>query len=232
MKITRLQPVSKPALKEEEKIGPGKNSHAANYTIDDIPGIFGIAQEDITPQVKEAFIKFARELDRLKARLHELEIIADEDPLVPVMNRRAFERELARTIAYGARYRSKACLVFFDIDNFKSVNDSLGHVAGDLVLRHLGHMLVENTRKSDIVGRIGGDEFAVVLMQNDIASATAKTRQLVRLLGETPVPGIKNSFRLHVSAGIAAIEGGDNVQDVLARADRDMYANKDSPASA
>ncbi len=226
MKITHLQPTAKPAPKAEQK-----NKHGESRTMDDIPAIFGIAPEEITPQVKEAFIKFAREIDRLETKVHELEIMADEDPLVPVMNRRAFERELTRTIAYSARYHAKACLVFFDIDDFKAVNDRFGHAAGDLVLHHISRLLVENTRKSDIVGRIGGDEFAVVLMQSDTANAAAKTRQLVKLLGNTPVLGIKSSFSLHLSAGIAAIEPEDSVQSIMARADRDMYANKTANAS-
>ncbi len=234
MKIRPVRPVPKsPIVKKRKNKAVHEAATGKSYLMDDIPAIFGIPEDQVTPQVKDALIKFALEIDHLQTaneklehRRRELEIIADEDPLVPVLNRRAFVRELARTIAYKARYHSSACLAYFDIDDFKQINDRLGHSAGDKVLHHVSRLLLENVRKSDIVGRLGGDEFGVVLMQTSTENAQAKTRQLVKLVSLTQVPGLENTLTPQLSAGVCAIQGDDDVQAVMARADRLMYAHK------
>ena len=207
--------------------------HGDSLVLDDIPGIFGIPESQATAEVKSALIKCALEIDhlqteneQLRARNRELEIMADEDPLVPVLNRRAFVRELNRTIAYTARYHTSACLAFFDVDDFKQINDRFGHTSGDMVLRHISGILSANVRKSDIVGRLGGDEFGVVLMQTTTANAQAKTLQLLKLVATTPVPDLNPPLTLHLSAGVCAIRENDDVQTIMARADRLMYDHK------
>jgi len=234
MKIRPVRAISKsPLAKKRESNPASKNTADKSYVMDDIPGILGIPEDQVTPQVKDALIKFALEIDqlqtekeRLERQKREFEIMADEDPLVPVLNRRAFVRELGRTIAYKARYHTSACLAFFDIDDFKQINDRFGHNVGDMVLHHISHLLIENVRESDIVGRLGGDEFGVVLMQTTATNAYAKTMQLIELIADTPVPGLERAFSLSLSAGVCAIEGDDDVPAVMARADRLMYAQK------
>ena len=130
------------------------------------------AEDEISPAARAALAAAQAEIDglrdevaRLQRRLDEVELLADRDPLTPVLNRRAFQRELQRTLAFCQRYGASASLVFFDLDAFKSVNDTYGHAAGDAVLQVVAKMLVEHVRESDVVGRLGGDEFAVVLAQ-------------------------------------------------------------------
>jgi diguanylate cyclase (GGDEF)-like protein len=105
----------------------------------------------------------AAQLEVSRARISELEARIDIDPLTDILNRRGFERELKRSLAYVKRYGTSVALVYVDLDGFKPVNDHHGHAAGDTVLKAIAAALVRNVRASDVVARIGGDEFAVLL---------------------------------------------------------------------
>ena len=110
------------------------------------------------------------EIERLKAdllraerRIAELETHADIDPLLDILNRRGFERELKRSLAYMERYGTVAALVYIDLDGFKAVNDRHGHGTGDALLKRVAGELTGHVRSSDLVARLGGDEFAVLM---------------------------------------------------------------------
>ena len=107
--------------------------------------------------------RLAAELQASHARITELEARIDVDPLTETLNRRGFERELTRSLAYVKRYAVSAALVYLDLDDFKPVNDRHGHAAGDAVLKAIAATLVRHVRASDVVARIGGDEFVVLL---------------------------------------------------------------------
>src|SRR5579872_6036762 len=124
----------------------------------------GIAESELTPAVRAAIAVLMVELDdlrtevrRLKARLLEAEAAADQDPLTSAKNRRAFIRELKRAAALRQRYGAPAAIVYFDIDDFKQVNDRYGHAAGDAALQAVADRLSAHVRESDVVGRMGGD---------------------------------------------------------------------------
>ena len=153
-----------------------------------------ISETELTPAVQAAIATLVVELDelrgevaRLKARLTEAEAAADEDPLTCARNRRAFMRELKRIAAFSQRYGWPASLVYFDVDDLKGVNDRSGHAAGDAVLQAVADRLVGHVRDSDVVGRMGGDEFAVLLAQADRQTAEAKAEMLARLVSAEPV---------------------------------------------
>lgn len=192
-----------------------------------------IPQAEMTPQVRSAVMGLMDELDRLKdqltaanERVSKLETMADEDPLVPVLNRRGFVRELERVLAYVKRYGTTASLVFVDLDGFKAINDVHGHAAGDAALRHAAEFLLENVRRSDLVGRLGGDEFALVLHRADLVNAESKARRLVETVGAHPLVHGGAEIRLALSAGCTELTASDTVAQVLERADRAMYRHK------
>jgi len=99
------------------------------------------------------------ELNRLRLELLDLEHKADTDPLVSVYNRRAFMREVGRAKSVESRYGILSCVIFFDLNNFKTVNDRFGHAIGDELLRKVGTVLTQGVRSCDLVARLGGDEF-------------------------------------------------------------------------
>jgi diguanylate cyclase (GGDEF)-like protein len=163
-------------------------------------------------------------LDKLAAA----QALADRDPLVPVYNRRALLRELQRVVSYIERYRTQAAVLFLDMDGFKRINDEYGHAAGDAALAHVARLLLSQTRDSDIVGRVGGDEFAVVLANASAEEARRKAQGLATLIAETPCiyEGVRHP--LAASIGIHAFtgEGLEAAESLIARADEAMYAAK------
>src|SRR3954469_6587107 len=205
----------------------------------DTTTFLGITEPEITPAVKEAVQTLLTEIDdlrgevgRLKGRLAEVEDLADRDALTPLLNRRALVRELGRIRTFAQRYGSPASLVYFDLDDLKGVNDRFGHAAGDAVLKAVAERLSANVRESDLVGRMGGDEFAVILVQADHATAEGKAAQLARALEAEPVKFGDWSAPLHISWGVREITQDAEPEALVAEADAAMYARKRERKSA
>jgi len=170
--------------------------------------------------------RLAAELGASRSRIAELESRIDVDPLTETLNRRGFDRELKRSLAYVKRYGARAVLVYLDLDGFKPVNDRHGHAAGDAVLKAVAAALVAEVRASDVVARIGGDEFVVLLWNVDEAEARAKAAALEARVYATPVRWGTSTLVVGASAGIAFIRPLDQPAQALARADAAMYARK------
>lgn len=199
----------------------------------DKTAFLGLDETDLTPPVQSAIKTLLTEIDdlrgevgRLKGRLSEVEALADRDVLTPLLNRRAFVRELHRVAAFAARYGSPASVAYFDLDGFKSVNDRFGHAAGDMALKAVADRLLANTRETDIVGRLGGDEFAVILVQTDLETANAKAERLRQVIQAMPVDLGDWSAPLRVSYGVRPVEAGADPETILAEADARMFVRK------
>jgi diguanylate cyclase (GGDEF)-like protein len=199
----------------------------------DSAAFLGVPESELTPAVREALSTLLTEIDdlrgevaRLKGRLAEVEGLADRDGLTPLLNRRALLRELGRVRTFAQRYGAPASLVYFDLDDLKSVNDRFGHAAGDAALKAVADRLAANVRESDIVGRMGGDEFAVILVQADRTTAEAKAESLVRTIQREPLQFGDWSAPLRVSWGVAALPPDAQPEAVVAAADAAMYAQK------
>jgi diguanylate cyclase (GGDEF)-like protein len=178
-------------------------------------------------------MRLAAEVDRLaaelaasRARIAALELRVDVDPLTETLNRRGFERELKRSLAYIKRYGVSAALIYIDLDAFKPVNDRHGHAAGDAVLKAIAAALVRHVRASDVVARLGGDEFVALLWNVSEAEAAYKAAALEAAVYATPVRWAASTLVVGASAGMAMIGRLDTAADALARADAAMYARK------
>jgi diguanylate cyclase (GGDEF)-like protein len=195
-----------------------------------LPGIDGGA---LTPELREAVGRLADELHRLReelararSRIASLERLADEDALIPVANRRAFVRQLTQMIAFSHRYGVPASVVYFDVNNMKHINDAHGHPAGDAALRRIATVLRDNVRASDTVGRLGGDEFGVILAQTDEAQAQAKAASLAAAIAAEPLPWGEATIAVSAAYGVYAFTSDDDPQQALEAADRAMYEQK------
>jgi diguanylate cyclase (GGDEF)-like protein len=199
----------------------------------DSAGFLGVDETELTTSVRSALTTLLGEIDelrtevgRLKARLNEAETLADRDALTPVLNRRAFVRELRRVATFAQRYGSPACLIYFDLDGLKAVNDRYGHAAGDQALQAVAQRLAAQVRETDVVGRLGGDEFGVILAQADRDAAHAKAQALATAVSATPVKCGQWLAPVRVSWGLRLIDPDADPEETLAQADAAMYAQK------
>ncbi|NIJ40507.1 diguanylate cyclase (GGDEF)-like protein [Parvibaculum indicum] len=215
-------------------VGAGGDGLAASVRhVEDSARVLGIPEEELTPNVRDALMGLMQEVDQLRRnvkeiqkRLREAEHLADHDPLIPVLNRRAFVREIGRVVAMGRRYGETAGIVYLDIDRFKEINDIHGHAAGDGVLKFVASRTAAHIRDTDIMGRLGGDEIAVLLVHTDEKSTQAKARELKELIGAEPFEYEGVAIPVSVSVGATAFGGEDSPDTALSRADAQMYRDK------
>jgi diguanylate cyclase (GGDEF)-like protein len=199
-----------------------------------------LAQEPVTDLARggkapsrSLMTRLAAEVERLavqlaqsRARVSDLETKIETDPLTELLNRRGFERELKRSLAYLKRYRASAALLFIDLDRFKPINDRHGHAAGDAVLKAVAATLTRNVRASDVVARHGGDEFVVLLWNVTAAVAAAKAVALEKAIAAQAARFGPATLKIGASAGVALIDASETPAELVARADAAMYARK------
>lgn len=210
-----------------------KTASAPAAAATDVSSVLGIPEAEFTPRVRDAIMslmaeveRLRQDLDRTKARLEAVETMADQDGLLPLLNRRAFVREMSRIISFAERYDVPASLIYFDLDGFKTVNDTFGHAAGDAALAHIANLLTGNVRESDLVGRLGGDEFGVILAKADQTQAEKKARSLADLFRAEPFVWNGEPLQLSFAYGVHGFKKGESVDAAMASADKAMYAAK------
>jgi diguanylate cyclase (GGDEF)-like protein len=166
------------------------------------------------------------ELAAAQARIGELQASVHTDFLLGISNRRGFERELDRALAYIRRYGATGALIVLDVDRLKPINDRFGHAAGDIVLKGVAGVLTGHVRASDVVGRLGGDEFGLLLWHLTEVDARAKATVLEDAIDRLTLAFEGHSVAVGASAGVASLAASDDVAGALERADRAMYARK------
>ena len=158
-------------------------------------------------------------------RFREARRLADLDALTGLHNRRYFHETLAREVARAHRYNRKVALVVFDLDDFKDVNDRIGHLAGDSVLAEASERLRDVVRSADVACRIGGDEFAVIMPESGLPDAE---RLHTRVRTPAPTGRSARRGRLFLSAGISELRPGDDSVALFERADEALYRAKEA----
>ncbi|RYE53622.1 MAG: GGDEF domain-containing protein, partial [Hyphomicrobiales bacterium] len=158
------------------------------------------------------------ELDRMRER-------STTDAMTGLLNRVTFEETAAALLAEPSA--SPACVIMFDIDHFKRINDTAGHAAGDRVIARLGQILREQSTLRHAAGRIGGEEFAVIIAKSDLGSAR-HFADAIRAGFSASDFGPEIGWGVTLSAGIALHRAGENLHELMARADAGLYAAKKS----
>lgn len=166
------------------------------------------------------------ELETLRARAEAAEAAADHDVLTPALNRRGFIAAMKGAMAYCQRHDTPAVLLYLDLDGFKGVNDRLGHAAGDAALVHVAAMMKANLRESDTVGRLGGDEFGLLMLNAGLDEGREKARRLADTLQSEPFEWEGASTGLGGSFGVRAYTGQADPEIWLAEADAAMWVRK------
>jgi diguanylate cyclase (GGDEF)-like protein len=156
-------------------------------------------------------------------RFAEARRLADLDSLTGLANRRAFHESLMRECARATRYGRKLSLIVFDLDDFKSVNDHHGHLAGDAVLAEVALRVKAAVRATDIPCRVGGDEFAVILPESGSDDALLLSERIAKAVAAKPIANVGHAS---LSAGVAEINEGDDSESFFNRADAALYRAK------
>eukprot|EP00439_Symbiodinium_sp_Y106_P087552 s1_g88.t1 len=237
MKIGEKRPVGKTTLRGASapaaSTAPSDVAGVDGRVIKDSTSIMGIPEAELTPSVRTAIMTLMGEVDKMRKemrsireRLRSAEALADHDALLPLLNRRAFVRELSTAISYAKRYQTPLSLLYIDIDGFKAINDTYGHAAGDAVLNDVARKIIAHIRESDIAGRLGGDEFGIILPHAADKSARAKAGSISDVVARDPVLMEGESVAVTISIGAVMIGPDDEAESALARADKAMYTAK------
>jgi len=185
--------------------------------------------EQRTRELIDLTVKLSEEITERKHAEDELKRLASVDFLTGLFNRRHFFEIAGREFAKSTRYHRPLSVIIFDIDVFKSVNDTHGHLIGDQALMHIGKLVREITRKPDIPARYGGEEFVILLPETDCASAQIFAERLRQLVQNSPVPHDNIFIHLTVSVGVS---GKDNrkyakvFDELISQADQALYKAK------
>jgi len=152
---------------------------------------------------------------------------AIQDQLTGLLNRRGFNEYGGRLFSAARRAGSALSVIMTDIDQFKFINDKYGHAVGDAALAHFSKLIADTRRREDIVARVGGEEFAILLPGTDLRDAMAMADQLCTKIGATPLDMTSNGLPMTSSFGVAAISKDDKaLEDIVLRADRALYRSK------
>lgn len=192
----------------------------------------GFANQYLYEQLMQANETLERKVQERTAALEQanqdLERLATTDALTGARNRRAFFDLAGREVARVARTDSPLCAVMLDIDHFKTVNDTYGHGGGDTVLRGVAARVMGEIRPVDILGRLGGEEFAILLPDTSLAGAVLVAERLREVLASTPIDADGTSILITASFGVAMLGTEEDLDAVLARADAALYDAKRS----
>jgi diguanylate cyclase (GGDEF)-like protein len=181
-----------------------------------------VAPNDSKPAIR----KLRLQLARAQALIDQLQASADTDFLLDIPNRRGFERELQRSIAYIKRYHAIGALIVLDVDRLKPINDAFGHAAGDQVLKAIVTTLLGQVRSSDVIGRLGGDEFALLLWHLNETDAKAKAASLEDMIDRLTFVFRGRTISAGASAGVAILDSHSETGRALEAADSAMYLRK------
>ena len=183
------------------------------------------------PDGERLIVLQAVDISERKRLENQLQHLADRDALTGLFSRRRFQEELEREVSRARRHGRPGALMLLDLDGFKLVNDTFGHAAGDELLTRIGNALRNILRDSDVLARIGGDEFALILPDTDVAAARVVADKLidaVREYGSVSREGRRAAVT--VSVGITPVSGGPalDAAKLLIEADLAMYHAKES----
>ncbi|AOS45236.1 putative diguanylate cyclase AdrA [Lacunisphaera limnophila] len=185
-----------------------------------------LVKAEFTPRMLARSVRYAR---KLGDTLEQLRLLATHDALTGLKNRREFERLMAEEWQRCARFQRSFSLVICDIDHFKRINDTYGHAAGDAVLQHVAGLLRGQLRTVDQLARIGGEEFAIIMLETGRDDAVQTIQRLLVLLGESPctLADHPEPVTVTLSAGLATMpEDADTQQGLFEAADKALYTAK------
>jgi diguanylate cyclase len=191
-----------------------------------------LEQSERTQRVNARVAELERQARDLHRSLHQERRRARLDALTGIPNRISFDERLAEEIERWKRFRNPVCVLVWDIDRFKHINDTYGHRAGDRVLREVAKCFEGRLRSTDVVARFGGEEFVMLLIGTQLPDAQRKADELREAVGELKFHFRGEPIRVTVSCGVTELRAGDEAGEVFDRADKALYSAKDGGRNA
>ncbi len=182
-------------------------------------------QEELTT-IKHDADEAQKEILRLRNELEKSNELIRIDPLTKILNRKGMEEAIEKTMALITRKKNSSCIGILDIDNFKKINDTYGHHIGDEVLIHLANVIKQTLRPNDVIARMGGEEFVVILNETNLEQSFNVVSRIQRELAKTPFESNEHKLNITFSAGLSELFPDSNPQEVLIKADDAMYIAK------
>ena len=198
-----------------------KANQVADYVLERVARIVELNHQ-LHDRLCAAETQLEEQADQLETRMVE----ARTDPLTGLANRRAFDDELKRRLDEWCARQLAFCLLIFDTDQFKTLNDRFGHLAGDEALQSIAHSAGESLDEMDLIARLGGDEFAAILPRTDLEEAKRVSEQLRARVAANRLTFGEETFQPTISLGLAPVLKDDDAMTLLKRADTALYASK------
>jgi diguanylate cyclase (GGDEF)-like protein len=190
------------------------------------PGSFGPRTWTLIQAMMAYAAEAEQKLSEQSARIDYLESLSMTDELTGLLNRRGFSDMLARTLREARRHDEHGLLVFIDLDDFKAINDTFGHEAGDAVLKGVAEHIESSVRSTDFVARLGGDEFAILYVRGDLLPTQARAERLKASLNELRVKHRNLLLPVRGSFGMCGYSPASALETLMREADRAMYRDK------
>jgi diguanylate cyclase len=193
-----------------------------------MPNFLSLHEE--TEQLRDQVSKSSSAVDKLKEELKKANFFAKTDELTNIPNRRGFNENIEEVIQLSLQHQLPFALVLLDLDFFKKVNDTFGHIVGDSALRYVSKMLKEETKGRDCIARIGGEEFSIILPDISYENAIRVANNIRQKIASKTlsVKGQKNPLKLTLSSGVAIYRKGEEIETLFQRADEALYLAKNS----
>ena len=189
----------------------------------------GLSGARLRPTQLVGYLWLFEDVTRERQTANQILYLAERDALTGLYNRHRFQEELTRMLSSGERHRRRVALLFFDIDEFKHVNDTFGHRAGDALLIRVAGEVSAQVRRNEVFARLGGDEFAILAPDISDEEAQAFAERIVRAIARIPFSFEGNSLRLTCSLGVAIYpDHATTAEDLVAHADAAMYQAKEA----
>jgi two-component system, cell cycle response regulator len=201
-------------------------------TVEDVTLVAGAGrQEPFSPEEAELFRIFILQGEagiKNLALFERVKSLAIRDALTGLHNYRYFRETLLYEVERSRRYKTPLSLLFLDIDDFKQINDTMGHLYGDAIIREVGAILKGGIRLADLLCRYGGDEFVLLMTQTPLKQAELLAERLRRLIAQSPLALAGQDCRVTVSIGVAGLASGMSMEDLIQAADEALYRAKEA----
>ncbi|MEZ5426756.1 MAG: GGDEF domain-containing protein [Pyrinomonadaceae bacterium] len=182
----------------------------------------------VNMQISDLRKALGKQNQKLKTSLRQIEELANTDPLTNILNRRAFIKCAEEELKRSRRNRSEFCIVIFDLDHFKVINDTFGHQVGDEVLVKTAQIVSQTIRQTDKLGRYGGEEFILLFPETPIPGCQIIMDRIYQKIAAYDWKSIADGLKIQMSTGIASFKAEENLKDLTCRADRALYEAKNA----